>query len=267
MRRQRVPFVLAFLVVAGRALVRSQGRPLNEPLVADAAHVRFFARVPPDVQRQIVRLGECPLAVGAFVWLFSGVHSSVKHQSTGSRKTFSANFATERFFSGVRPSMTLHIQCSRKTLSTDVALVWPLSGVPPHVHRIVERSGETFATQHAQMGRFFDLVRSPGVDLNVRPKVVLPVELLLTVRAFEFLLRRIMNPVVPQQVFIPSEPTMAHFAEELVLLLVVLLFGVPAETNLPHESLTAEAAEELFVLILTLELTMAHQEIVTRERP
>lgn len=137
----------------------------------------------------------------------------------------------------------------------------------PHVHRIVEGRREAFATEHTQMGRFFDLVWSPGVNFDVRPEIVLSVKLLLAVGTFEFLLRRIVHPVVAQQVFVPGEPSMAHFAEKLVLLLVVLLPCVSAETDLPHEPLAAEAAEELFVLIFTLELTMAHQQLVARECP
>lgn len=152
----------------------------------------------------------------------------------------------------MRPSMTLHVERSREALSADVAFVRPLSGVSPHVHGIVERSGETLATQYTQMGRFLNLIRTPRVDFDVRPEVVLSVELLMAVGTLELFLRRIVHPVMAQQMFVPGEPSMAHFTKELVVLLIVLLPGVSAEAVLPHEPLAAEVAEELFVLIFAL---------------
>lgn len=67
----------------------------------------------------------------------------------------------------------------------------------PHVNGIVERGCKTLTTQHTQVGRLLDLVRTSRVDLDVRSKVVLPVELFLAMGAFEFLLGRIVYPIVP----------------------------------------------------------------------
>lgn len=90
------------------------------------------------------------------------------------------------------------------------------------------------------------------MNFDVRSKVVLPVKLLLTIGTFEFLLRRIVDPIVTLQVFVSYEAPMAHVAEELAFLLVVLLPGVPGETVLPHETFAAETAEEFLVLVFTL---------------
>lgn len=68
-----------------------------------------------------------------------------------------------------------------------------------------------------------------------------------------------------QQVFIPSEPSMAHFTEEFVILLIVLLPGVSAETVLPHEPLTTEIAKELLLLIFALQFAVTQQEFVAWE--
>lgn len=200
------------------------------------------------------------------------MYSHVADELVRSRESLSTDSAQAWFFAGVCSTMTLQIRRTWETLIANVAFVRPLAGMSPQMNYQVGRVGKCPATIHTKLvlllGDIF--LHFFLVNLHMRPKVVLPVELLMALAAFEFLLRRDVDLNVPLEVLQPLETLAANLTYVLLFLLAsrfsfdpqwsggfVLDFGMFVQTGLPHEFFITEGAQEFLLLILTLLLHMA----------
>ena len=91
-------------------VVRVQDAMLREPLVANVAFKRSFARVNTKMCLEVPIFGEPPLADAAPVRLLSCVDiAHMPHKVAFLRETFAANLARERPFARMNTNMGLDV--------------------------------------------------------------------------------------------------------------------------------------------------------------
>lgn len=107
---------------------------LNKTLAARVALIGTLARVPPYVQRQVIRLGEALITISTLVGAFAIVDAHVLLQLVGAREALLTNGADMRPLPRMGASMALQIGRPWKRHVAVVALERLLAGMPSYVY-------------------------------------------------------------------------------------------------------------------------------------